>query len=71
MNYRHCKLLNGNVHQTSWIPEEFAVVGKILVLKDPITKKWENGWEIVSASGMETSLYVEITLLRQHKFISW
>ena len=40
--YRQCELKRGNTKMTSWIPEEFARVGKVLKLKD------EDGWKVIS-----------------------
>jgi hypothetical protein len=34
--------------QTSWIPEEFAVVGKVLKLKNA-DGIWDNGWIVQTA----------------------
>ncbi len=45
--YRQCHLekptSEGTSHQTSWIPEKFAVQDKILKLKDA-DGNWDNGW---------------------------
>lgn len=38
----------GTVEQTSWIPDKFAVVGKVLKLRDE-DGNWENGWIVKSA----------------------
>ena len=40
IKYRQCRLQRWNIHQTSWIPEKFAVVGKFLKLHE------ENGWQV-------------------------
>ena len=46
---RQCFLVNrSRNHQkvkTSWIPEKFAEVGKVLKLKEG--DEWEDGWEVV------------------------
>lgn len=46
---RQCVLVNAQDKtkrvKTSWIPEKFAVVGKVLKLKEDDV--WEDGWEVV------------------------
>jgi hypothetical protein len=42
--YKQCKLIRNNTECTSWIPEQFAVVGKGLKLKDG--QNWINGWVV-------------------------
>jgi len=32
---------------TSWIPEKFAISGKVIKLQNINTKQWTNGWEVV------------------------
>lgn len=44
--YVQCLLRKGDCEHRSWIPKEFAVVGKILKIH---FNKWENGWEVISA----------------------
>lgn len=50
-NYSQCRLAkkvkNGEYKMISWIPEEFAVKGKVLKLFDG--ENWDNGWEVISA----------------------
>jgi len=46
---RQCVLINANANggkkiKTSWIPEKFAIVGKVLKLKE--NGEWEDGWEV-------------------------
>lgn len=48
-NYTQCKLKKENTYQTSWIPSEFAKVGKILKLKDEDTGVWTDGWVVEAA----------------------
>lgn len=43
----------------SWLPEEKAVVGKWLKLKNRETGEWVDGWLIVTASEKETAERVE------------
>lgn len=31
---------------TSWIPEKYAIKGKIIKLKDRDTKEWVGDWEV-------------------------
>jgi len=51
--YRQCRLVKklqvGTCHQTSWLPEPFAVVGKVLKLKST-EGKWEEGWVVEAVS---------------------
>lgn len=50
--YRQCKLIktveNGQIHLVSYIPEKFAVEGKIVKLKNEFDE-WEEGWKVESA----------------------
>ncbi len=46
--YRQCRLQKGNTHQMSWIPEEFAVKGKIIKLRDE-DGVWDDGWKVNEA----------------------
>lgn len=50
--YRQCHLVRkappGELHQTSWIPEPFAVVGKALKLRED--DEWIDGWVVTSVS---------------------
>ena len=39
--------------QTSWIPERFAKIGKILKLRE--SGVWDDGWGVVSVGGRETA----------------
>src|SRR5262249_48812148 len=49
--FRQCRmeknLPTGTKHMTSWIPEAFAVVGKVLKLRDDGV--WEDGWRVTTA----------------------
>ena len=47
--YKQCQLQNGNRHMVSWIPEQFAHVGKILELLE--NDEWEDGWQVMTAGG--------------------
>ena len=50
--YRQCRLVKqtqtGELQQVSWIPDRFAVVGKVLKLRAD-DKTWDNGWVVQSA----------------------
>ncbi len=48
--YRQCNLKKNNSYQTSWLPEKFAVVGKVVKLRNDETDEWDNGW-VVTAAG--------------------
>lgn len=56
--YRQCSLRKGNVQQISYIPEKFAIVGKILKLKQD-DDTWEDGWEVRSAGELKEHTYLE------------
>jgi hypothetical protein len=47
VNYRQCRLRRGNQFTTSWLPERFAVVGKVLQWKG--LGDWEDGWVVLEA----------------------
>ena len=46
IKYKQCILNKGNITQTSWIPEKFAVIGKFLRLEN------DNGWEVKAVSSI-------------------
>lgn len=46
-SYAQCELVRGNEKQTSWIPSRFAVLGKVLRLRDE-GGAWEDGWKILA-----------------------
>lgn len=52
--YRQCRLEKkvegGSKQQVSYIPDQFAVVGKVLKLRDS-DKNWEDGWVVLGAGG--------------------
>src|SRR4051794_14557386 len=52
-DFRQCRLVkksaSGTKHTTSWLPEQFAHVGKVLKLRDD-TGLWEDGWLVEEAS---------------------
>lgn len=57
--YRQCHLVKkrkapdaGELHQTSWIPSQFAVMNKVLKLKDE-DGAWDNGWVVTSVGPYE------------------
>jgi hypothetical protein len=51
--YRQCRLVKklpvGTAHQTSWLPESFAIVGKVLKLRNG-AEDWGDGWVVESVS---------------------
>jgi hypothetical protein len=49
--YNHCKLVNGNREEVSYIPKRLAVIGEILKVKQP-DGSWEEGW-VVKSVGIE------------------
>ncbi|MBC8103317.1 MAG: hypothetical protein H7Z41_12075 [Cytophagales bacterium] len=52
--YRQCGLQRANTRQRAWIPERFAVEGKVLGLKreDGV---WEEGWLVATAGDIRLS----------------
>jgi hypothetical protein len=42
--YRQCVLVKRATQQVAWIPEEFAVVGKYVKLKE------DDGWKVTNTS---------------------
>jgi len=46
--YRQCKLQRDNCYQTSYIPEEFAIKGKVLKLRE--NDVWIDGWKVIEVS---------------------
>jgi hypothetical protein len=48
--YRQCLLTKGTSTTTSWIPERFAVLGKVLKFKDE-GGTWDNGWVVEAVYG--------------------
>jgi hypothetical protein len=61
--YRQCSLskptVRGQKTQVSWLPERFAVIGKVLKLKDG--ENWDNGWEVtgVGDTRQEESVLID------------
>lgn len=53
-----CRLQNGNRLTVSWIPEEYAVKGKIVKLYDRDTKRWENGWIVMDIGARQPSDFI-------------
>ena len=52
--YRQCKLekatpTGGKWVDVAYIPAKYAKVGKTLVIKDPATDEWNDGWLVVEA----------------------
>ena len=62
--YKHCMLHKthrgqiGVSVQMTWIPEQFAHVGKVLALKDPSTGEWDDGWTVESVYARCEESYV-------------
>jgi hypothetical protein len=46
--YRQCMLVKGATRQTSWIPEQYAIVNKVLKLRE--AGIWDNGWIVETVS---------------------
>jgi len=56
-DYRQCKIVNNGRSQVTWVPEKFAVVGKVLKLKDDYGD-WENGWVVLEVNASQPGDYV-------------
>lgn len=48
-NYKQCHLQKGETHHMAWIPEQFAVVGKFVKIKNN-DGSWNDGWQVKAAS---------------------
>ena len=46
--YRQCVLQKQNLEQVSFIPSKFAVVGKVIKIKDS-NDNWDDGWVVMYA----------------------
>ncbi len=70
--HRQCLLLRERkAYKTSWIPEKFAVKGKVLRLKDD-KGNWEDGWEVVLVYGRMDSKTVNSRSqeYKKHRYIT-
>ena len=56
--YRQCVLQRDNSTQVSHIPEEYAIVGQVLKLRDD-NDVWEDGWLVKSAGDKQPAAMVE------------
>jgi hypothetical protein len=59
--YKQCHLVNGDIHQTAWIPAKYAQVGATVKIKKGSV--WHDGWKIEFV-GAETE---DIGLTDMHK----
>lgn len=50
--YKQCRLQRLKTEMTSWIPSQFAVVGKYLRIKG------QNGWRVISVGGTLSGKYL-------------
>jgi len=48
--YTQCELVKQNVFQVAWIPTQFAVVGKIIKIKE--NGRWNDGWKVKHIFGI-------------------
>jgi hypothetical protein len=51
-NYRQCQLTKDNKKRVAWIPSKFALVGKVIKIKDD-NGEWNDGWIVERASSNE------------------
>ena len=47
--YRQCRLTKNGSFLVEWLPEQFAVVGKTLKLRNDKDDAWDNGWLVTGA----------------------
>ena len=56
MKFRQCimeRTINGqNQITTSWLPEKYAILNKIVKLKNRATEEWSDGWIVKNVSSM-------------------
>jgi hypothetical protein len=43
---RQCELVKGLLHRVTWLPDEFAYVGKVIDLKSRATDSWSLNWKV-------------------------
>lgn len=55
--YTQCYLAKGNWYQLAWIPTAFAVVGKVIKIKE--TDGWDDGWIVRNVYGTKPADRVE------------
>lgn len=56
-NHAQCTLRKGSTEQVSWIPEDKAVVGKFVKLRER-GDEWDDGWEVISVGKVLPTPYV-------------
>lgn len=56
----------GHLTQVSYIPEKFAVVGKILQLKND-DDTWTDGWRVISAGALNEDPPDAHAAIKQHR----
>lgn len=67
-NYTQCKLRKDNTYQTSWIPSNFAQVGKVVKLRDEETGIWTDGWIVEATYSSRTWKEVNVaSQLHKHQ----
>lgn len=52
--YVQCLLKKAATRQFSWIPKEFALLGKVLSVRDP-GADWDTGWTVEEVNEQEIS----------------
>lgn len=62
--YKQCKMQKGNTFQTGYIPEEFAVLDKIIKLREKGV--WDNGWKVIEVGSFR---HADETLPDSHSLI--
>lgn len=56
-NYTQCYLLKGNKSQVAWIPSKFAIIDKIIKIKQ--NGVWDDGWKVITTFGVLPSKHIE------------
>jgi len=55
--YTQCQITKGNGYQIAWIPTTFAVIGKIIKIKE--IDGWDDGWKVSNVYGTRSADKVE------------
>jgi len=56
-NYVQCRLQKENTHTTSWIPEQFATLNRIVKIKKD--EEWNGGWKVTFVGSKLEAKYIE------------
>jgi hypothetical protein len=56
--YCQCSMSRGNVHTIAYLPEKYAVLDKVLKIKQA-DESWEDGWVVKSVGERKPHEYLE------------